>query len=118
MAEILLIFRRGPHDGLRSREGLDAALAALAFDHPLSVLFDSAGATLLRPAVDCADAGLSAWTMGLGALPLHGIRRCGVSEHALAVHGLRDQSLLLDAQVLDRAAAASWIAQSDVVLVF
>jgi tRNA 2-thiouridine synthesizing protein C len=114
---VLLVFGHPAHDGGAARDGLDAGLAALAFDQPLALLFEGAGVTLLRPRPAAAD-GLPDWLRGLRTLPLHGAGSIGADAAALAAHGLEPASLLLPAQPLDAATRARWIAEADVVLAF
>ncbi len=117
MARILLLFGHATHDGWRAREGLDAGLAALAFDHELSLLFVGAGVCLLRTASQAAP-GLRDWGPSLGALGAHGAERVGADADALAVHGLAGARLRLDAIALDAAQRSDWIRNADVVLPF
>ncbi|HET7845564.1 MAG TPA: DsrE family protein [Xanthomonadales bacterium] len=46
MARVLVVFREGLAQESRVRDGIDLALAALAFDHEVTVLFTGAGAAL------------------------------------------------------------------------
>lgn len=117
MARVLLLFSQGPDAGGAGREGLDAGLAALAFDHQLAVLFEGAGATLLR-AVHAPGDGLPDWRRGLRTLPLHGASPIGVDAGALAAHGLDAAALLMPVETLDAAARRRWLAEADVVLAF
>lgn len=109
------MFSRGPEAELAGREGLDLGLAALAFDHRLSVLFEGAGAILLRPLSVTATAQTD-WRRGLRTLPLHGAAAIGVDASALALHGLDSGALLMPAMPLDPAACADWMRDADVVL--
>lgn len=116
MPRIVLLFAQGPDAGGAARDGLDAGLAALAFDHDLRVLFDGAGVSLLRP-LHAPGEGLPDWRRGLRALPLHGAT-IGADGAALALHGLDGGALLLDAQALDPGTRRRWLAEADVVLAF
>lgn len=104
MAGVLVVFRNGPSDALRVRDCLDLALAALAFDHSVRVLFTGEGAELLRG----EDRELSA---NLRALAFHGAEAIGV-DVALAVPG----APVLAAQPLDAATRSAWLAAADHVL--
>jgi tRNA 2-thiouridine synthesizing protein C len=117
MKRVLLVFSHAPHDGGAARDGLDAGLAALAFDHPLALLFEGAGVALLRPGGTPGE-GLPDWLRGLRTLPLHGAGPIGADAEALAAHGLDPANLRLPAQPLDAATRARWIAEADVVLGF
>jgi hypothetical protein len=104
MARVLVVFREGPAQALRARDCLDLALAAIAFDHEVRVLFTDAGAALLRG----EDGALSA---NLRALAFHGAEAIGV-DAALAVPG----DPVLAAQPLDDATRTAWLAAADHVL--
>jgi sulfur relay (sulfurtransferase) DsrF/TusC family protein len=104
MARVLVVFREGPAQALRARDCLDLALAALAFDHTVRVLFTGEGAELL-----CGgDRELSA---NLRALAFHGAEAIGVDAEA-SVPG----DPVLAAQPLDDAARRAWLAAADHVL--
>lgn len=117
MSRILVLFRHAAHDRGRARDGLDAALAALAFEHAVDVLFVGAGVGLLRDAAQ-GSALQRDWTPGLRALPRHGVERVGADAEALAAHGLDRGRLALPAQALDAPQRARWLAEADVVLAF
>lgn len=104
MANVVVVFRHGPADAMRVRDCLDLALAAIAFDHPVRVVFTGAGAELLRG----ADRDLSA---NLRALAFHGAEAIAV-DAALAVAG----DPVLAAQPLDDATMRTWLAAADHVL--
>lgn len=97
---ILVVFREGPAQAVRVRDGIDLALAALAFDHELDVLFTGDGAALLR---ETGELGAN-----LRALAFHGAHAIGV-DAALAA----PSSPVLDAQPLDAAAQRAWFACAD-----
>lgn len=104
MANVVVVFRVGPEDGMRVRDCLDLALAAIAFDHDVRVLFTGAGAELLRG----ADRDLSA---NLRALVFHGVEAIAV-EASQAVAG----DPVLAAIALDEAGIRAWLATADHVL--
>jgi len=101
---ILVVFRKGPDEALRVRDCLDLALAAIAFDHTVRVLFTSAGAALLRGEN-------RELTSNLRALAFHGVEAIGV-DAALAVVG----DSVFAAQPLDESAIREWHAGADHVL--
>lgn len=104
MSRVVVVFRAGPAEALRARDCLDLALAAIAFDHSVRVLFTAGGAALLRG----ADSELSA---NLRALAFHGAEAIGV-DAALAVPG----DPVLAAEPLDDATRSAWLAAADHVL--
>jgi tRNA 2-thiouridine synthesizing protein C len=117
MSRILLLFSHATHDGWRAREGVDAGLAALAFEHELSLLFVGAGVCLLRPGAQGTE-GLRDWAPALRGLAVHGAERIGADAEALTAHGLHGAPLRLHALTLDAAQRRDWIRSADVVLAF
>jgi predicted peroxiredoxin len=104
VARVLVVFRAGPAEPMRVRDCLDLALAAIAFDHSVRVLFTGAGAELLQG----RDGELSA---NLRALAFHGAEAIGVDAAASVAGGP-----VLAAQPLDEAARSAWLATADHVL--
>jgi tRNA 2-thiouridine synthesizing protein C len=116
MARVLVVFRQGPHGSVRAREGLEVALAALAFEHEVSVYFCGDGVALLRRGQHTDAALVKDFCRGFRALGLHGLRRAGVSADAMREHGLSRGGLLLDdAVALNAAQAAAWMSEADAV---
>ncbi len=72
------MFRHGPTHAARVRDGLDLALAALAFDHEVGVLFTGEGEALLREGGELAA--------NLRALEFHGATIVGSDWLARADH--------------------------------
>lgn len=118
MASILIRFAQGPHGSTRARDGLDAALAMLAWDHRVRVLFEADGVGLVVAGQDPAAAGGKDWTRAFRALALHGVDAVGIDAEALAARGLSARPLILDAVALDAAARRAWTGEADVVLAF
>jgi len=102
MARVLVLFRAGPAQADRVRDCLDLALAAIAFDHDVRVLFTGDGVALVRG----DDAGLTA---NLRALAFHG-------ASAIAVDAAFADGGALAAQPLDADAQRAWLAAADHVL--
>lgn len=69
MARVLVVFREGSAHAGRVRDGIDLALAALAFDHEVRVLFTGAGTALLHEEGELAA--------NLRALSYHGATAVG-----------------------------------------
>lgn len=115
MAHLLVRFARAAQAGAAARDGIDLALAALAYEHHVSVLFEGDGVGLLA----CANATAElAWTRGFAALSLHGVARVGVDAEALARRGLAERPLQLPAEALDAQARRAWIEEADAVFAF
>lgn len=118
VARVLVVFRSGPHGSYRARDGLEFALAALAFEHEVAVLALGDGAALLVPGQDPRAIGRYEFSRQFLALRRHGLARCGVARSALDALGLAAPALLLAPEPLEPAAVAEWITAHDVVVAF
>lgn len=113
---IAVVCRHAPYDGSYPREALDTALAAAAFDQPVTVVFMGDGVwQLLR---EQRPEGGKSLEKQLGALPLYDIDTLYVEAESLAQRGLNVAELALPVQVLAGAALADLLAGQDVVLGF
>lgn len=113
---VLLISRQAPWAGIGAAEAVDIALAAGAFDLPLSILFMDDGVLQLleqqQPQV-LEQKDLSA---NLQALPMFGIEQLYVAQQCLAERGLADSPLAMPAERVDDQAIQHLIRQYDYVM--
>lgn len=96
MRAVLLIFSSAPWRGGRARDGLDLALALLAFDHPVSVLFVEDGVQLLVPGQSPGRSGLAEVARGLHALSHHGAKAMVASSDCLRGRGIAATDLAVE----------------------
>ena len=115
---LLFVFRNGPHGSASAREGLEAALAALAFEHRVDALFLGEGVLVLKAGQDTVHAGVKDFAPGFGALLHHGLERAVVSASGMQALGLEKAALTMPVDLLPDAALADWIAEHDAVLSF
>ena len=115
MKRVGVLFTRSAWRGVDVAAGIDAALAALAFDHDLSVAFVGAGVELLVGAESGEDARGQSRRM-LAGLEHHGARHMLASHECLAARGL---TLSLDGcETMPLAALHDWLRSTDHVLCF
>jgi sulfur relay (sulfurtransferase) DsrF/TusC family protein len=101
MTGLLVIIASG--SGMSARDGIDAALAAIAYEHSVSVLLVADGVCLLSAQRRPETQGLPDLARGLAALLHHGavtiaassecMRLRGISDSAVAVQGLGTDEL-------------------------
>ncbi len=109
MSRILVMFT-GPAQGDgRTRDGLDLALALLAFDHEVGVLLVGDGVSLLVPEQAWAGLGLPESGRALAALAHHGATRVAASAACLAARGIGSTGIVVER--LDAAAMADFLAE-------
>ncbi|MDY0249315.1 MAG: sulfurtransferase complex subunit TusC [Pseudomonas sp.] len=113
---VLLISRQAPWAGLGAAEALDIALAAGAFDLPLSILFMDDGVLQLLDKQQPQTLEQKDLSANLQALPLFGIEQLYVAQHCLAQRGLDHRTLAVAAEVLDDSQIQQLIRQYDYVM--
>jgi tRNA 2-thiouridine synthesizing protein C len=112
-ASMLIVFRRPPYSNSLARAGLDLALAAAAFDQPVSVLFMGTGVLQLLSDQDTSDLGDRNLGKTLASLPLYGVETLHVDAGSLAAFGMTTACLPGNCEVLDSAAVHALMRQHD-----
>lgn len=113
---VLLISRNAPWAGIGAAEALDIALAAGAFDLPLSMLFMDDGVFQLLDQQNPQQLELKDLSANLQALPIFGIEQLYVAKQCLAARGLLDSSLAIVVEQLDDQQIQKLIRQHDFVM--
>lgn len=115
---ILFVFRHPPYGGTLAREGLEAALAAGAYDQEPSVLFLDDGVWQLLPGQDGRPLGNKTHQAMLGALPLYGVEHLYVDAASLTARGIAPSALNLAVNCIDNAEVKALFMSSDLTLSF
>ena len=113
---VLLISRQAPWAGIDAAEALDIALAAGAFDLPLSILFMDDGVYQLLAEQQPQLLEQKDLSANLQALPMFGIEQLYVAQHCLSVRGVNKNQLAVKAAPLDDAQIQQLIGQFDHVV--
>jgi sulfur relay (sulfurtransferase) DsrF/TusC family protein len=106
MSPVLIVIASGL--GAAARDGIDAALAAIAYEHRVAVLLTGDAVALLTPHQAPERHGLPDLARGLAALLHHGIESLSVSADCLRDRGIT--STTVEAAALSRAGIAALIA--------
>jgi len=114
----LLVFRHPPYSSSLSRSGLDTALAAGAFEQPVTLLFLSDGILQLLPQQDSTSLGKRNHGKVLASLPLYDIETLWVDAAALSDCGYAINDLPEAARLADQALIRDMLAQHDHILAF
>jgi tRNA 2-thiouridine synthesizing protein C len=114
----LLVFRQPPYSSSLSRSGLDTALAAGAFEQPVTLLFLSDGIMQLLPKQNSASIGKRNHGKVLASLPLYDIETFWVDAEALSDSGYAINELPEGSMLADRALIRDMLAQHDHILTF
>ncbi|MAT93985.1 MAG: sulfurtransferase complex subunit TusC [Halioglobus sp.] len=115
---LLFVMRHAPYGAGPARAGLDAALAAAAFDQPVDLLFMGDGVLQLLPQQDGAALGVKTRGKQLAALPLYDIEHVYVDAQAAARYALDVTQAPLPAQALDADGMAQLLQDCDLLLGF
>lgn len=113
---ILLISRNAPWAGPNATEALDVALAAGAFDLPLSILYMDDGVFQLLDQQQSQELEQKDLSANLQALSMFGIEQLYVARQCLALRGLLDSPLAIAAEQLDDQQIQNLIRQYDFVM--
>ena len=118
MDRLVLLTRGAPYGGAGAREAIDTALAAAAFDLPVTVVFDGDGVWQLvtgqQPgAIEEKNVGAN-----LEALPMFDVEDLRVTRRALEERDLVAADLLLPVTLLDDDELRALLASADQVLSF
>lgn len=106
MSSVLIVIASGL--GASARDAIDAALAAIAYEHRVSVLLIGDGVSLLAPNQAPDRHGLPDLARGLAALLHHGAETLAASAQCLRERGITATAVA--AAALTRADIANLIA--------
>lgn len=109
MSRVLVMFTASAQHGGRTRDGIDLALALLAFDHQVGVLFIDDGVGMLVPDQATAVLGLPDCSRALAALAHHGAFPVAASADCLVARGIG--ATAIEVERLETAALASFLAE-------
>ncbi len=115
---LLLVFRRAPYGRSLPRAGYDVALAAAAFEQPVSLLFLDDGVWQLLPDQRAGEIGAKSITNTLDSLALYDIDRLYVDADSMSRRGLEAAALVDSVTPIDTGAVRRLMADHDQVLVF
>lgn len=115
---LLLVFRHPPYGRGITRGGYDVALAAAAFEQPVSLLFMDDAVWQLLPDQSSGRIDAKSIESTLASLPLYDIETLYVEASALADRGLNPDELIDGVTLLDSHQLREVIGAHDQALVF
>jgi tRNA 2-thiouridine synthesizing protein C len=116
--KLLLIFRHGPYGNKLSRAGLDAALAAAAFDQHINLLFMDDGVWQLLPDQSASSIDSKNVHSTLQSMPLYDLESFHVDRLSLSARQLEPAQLDGELVLLEPVELAEFIDSHDQVLSF
>ncbi len=118
MTDLLFIFSHSPYGSSTAKEGLEAALAAGAFDQDIGVLFTGDGVWQLTKDHDTSNAGRKSHQKMAQALPMFGIEKIFIDELSLTERGLNLSELALSDQASSQENIQSLMASAKHIISF
>ncbi len=115
---LLLVVRHSPYGSSLARASIDAALAAAAFEQPVTLLFASDGVLHLLPDQDTAAIGRRNSGRLLSSLPLYDIETVYADRAAVECYSIDLAAAPLPTKAVDETGMRDLIAQCDHVLGF
>ena len=115
---LLLLIRHSPYGSSLARASLDVALAAAAFDQPVTLLFAGDGVLQLLPEQDTHARGVKNIGCLLASLPLYGIEQVYVDAQAVAHYQFALDTAPLKAVPLDSGQISEMFRNHDQLLGF
>lgn len=115
---MLLVLRRAPYVHPASRGGYDIALAATAFEQPVSLLFLDDGVWHLLPDQSSALIDVKSIEKTLASLGLYDIDRLYADETSLLARGLKTPDIADFITTVDDNRAQALLSDHPRVLVF
>ncbi|MDZ7924819.1 MAG: sulfurtransferase complex subunit TusC [Marinagarivorans sp.] len=116
--ELLFVFRHSPYGSSLGREGLEAALAAGAFDRDMAILFLDDAVWQLKSEQNTTNTQYKNHQKMTSALSMFGIDELYAEECSLNTRQLCADDLFLEVKVLDSAAIGALIRNAKTVLSF
>jgi tRNA 2-thiouridine synthesizing protein C len=116
--KLLFIFRHSPYGSNLAREGLEAALAAGAFDQDVAILFMDEGVWQLHKNQQAQQINRKNHQKMTSALPMFGIGTLLVHQPSLSVRKLTADDLYLQVKLLDERETQSLLSNAKIILSF
>ncbi len=114
----LYVNRRAPHGSIYALESLETVLIGAAFDQDVTMLFIDDGVYQLKKDQKPDALDMKNFSKTYRALEMYDVEKLFVEAESLAERGLAVDDLLVDIEVISRAAVAELIDAQDVVLSF
>lgn len=116
--KFLYVNRRAPHGTIYPLEALETVLIGAAFDQDVSMLFIDDGVYQIKKDQNPEGIEFKNFAKAFRALEMYDVEKLFVEKESLAERGLSKDDLLVEVEVIDRAATKALIDQQDVVLSF
>lgn len=115
---ISFVTRHAPHGSVFAQEALEVVLLGAAFEQRVRLVFMDDGIFQIKKGQDTAALGVKNFARAFNALPMYELDRIVVERESMLARGLDIDDLAIEVEVLDAAAIARLLDDSDVLLGF
>jgi tRNA 2-thiouridine synthesizing protein C len=116
--KFMFVNRKAPYGTIYALESLEVVLISAAFDQDVSLVFVDDGVFQIKKGQDTDGIGMKNFSPTYRALEGYDVEKLYVEKESLEARGLTEDDLLVDVQVVDKAALADLMDEQDVVLSF
>lgn len=116
--KFLYVNRRMPHGTVYAQESLETVLIGAAFDQDVSMLFMDDGVFQIKKDQQPEALGNKNFSKTYRALEMYDVEKLFVEQESLAERGLSEDDLVVDVEVIPRAAVKAMVDEHDIVLGF
>jgi tRNA 2-thiouridine synthesizing protein C len=116
--KFLYVNRRAPHGSIYALESLETVLIGAAFDQDVSMLFVDDGVYQLKKDQQPDGLEFKNFSKTYRALEMYDVEKLFVEKESLQERGLSVDDLLVDIEVVERAAINDLVSSQDVVMSF
>lgn len=114
----MYVNRRSPHGTIYAQESLETVLIGAAFDQDVSMVFIDDGVYQLKKEQQPEQVEMKNFSKTYRALEMYDVEKLYVEKESLQARGLEAADLVVDVEILDRAALKDVMEQQDVVISF
>lgn len=116
--KIMFVNRKAPHGSVYALEGLEVILIFGAYDQEISAVFMDDAVFSLKKGQDTSELGTKDFSKTFRVLEDYGVEHRYVEKESMEQRGLTEEDLVIDVEVVDRAALRKAMGEQDVLLPF
>lgn len=114
----LYVNRRAPHGTIYALESLETVLIGAAFDQDVSMVFIDDGVYQLKKDQQTETLEMKNFSKTYRALEMYDVEKLFVEKESLEARGMTQEDLVVEVDILDRAALSKLMDEQDVVMSF
>lgn len=116
--KFMFVNRKSPYGTVYALESLEVVLITAAFDQDVSLVFCDDGVFQIKKGQNTDAIGMKNFSPTYRALEGYDVEKLYVDKESMDERGLTQDDLLVDVEIISRAALADLMDEQDVVLSF